>query len=240
MPRDDDVTGRIKLRDRVLPAYTRGEERFNMISHIAGGGLAVAALFACVIAGAWRRDALAVTGGAIYGATMVVLYAMSSLYHGLKPEMPKKVFQVIDHCSIYLLIAGTYTPVTLCALRKVSPAWGWSIFGVVWGCAVVAITLTAIDLRRYRVFSMICYLGMGWCIVAAVSPLLRAVPAPGLALLLAGGLCYTAGAVLYGVGKRVRYMHSIFHLFVVAGSLLHFFCILLYVLPRAGGEPPSA
>ena len=142
---------RTHLEDRVLPSYTKGEEIFNMVSHIAGGALAIAALVLCVIFAVIHTDAWGVVGAAIYGSTMVVLYAMSSIYHGLKPEMPKKVFQVIDHCTIYFLIAGTYTPVTLTALRPQYPVQAFVIFGIVWACCFIAATLTAFDLKKYKV-----------------------------------------------------------------------------------------
>ena len=161
---------RTHLEDRVLPSYTKGEEIFNMVSHIAGGALAIAALVLCVIFAVIHTDAWGVVGAAIYGSTMVVLYAMSSIYHGLKPEMPKKVFQVIDHCTIYFLIAGTYTPVTLTALRPQYPVQAFVIFGIVWACCFIAATLTAIDLKKYQILSMICYLAMGWCIIFFIKP----------------------------------------------------------------------
>ena len=138
--------------------------------------------------------------------------------------------QVLDHCTIYLLIAGTYTPIALCAIRPRFPAWGWSLFGLVWVIAVVAIVFTAIDLKKYAVLSMICYIGMGWCVVLAAKPVLETIPLPALLWLLAGGIAYTVGAVLYGLGKRHRYMHSVFHLFVLAGSILHFVCIFCYII----------
>lgn len=221
---------RTKLADRRLPDYTKGEEIFNMVSHIVGGGLGVVALVLCVIVSAIHKDAYAVVGSSIYGASMIVLYTMSSVYHGLRPEMAKKVMQVIDHCTIYFLIAGTYTPILLTVIREESTITAWILFGVVWGLAALAATLTAIDLKKYSVFSMICYIGMGWCIVFAYKTALAAIPFPGLMLLLAGGIAYTVGAVLYGLGKKRKYMHSIFHLFVVAGSLLQFFCILFYIV----------
>jgi hemolysin III len=228
------VVSRTKLKDRTLPDYTKGEELFNMISHIVGGAFAIAALVLCVVTAATKGSAWGVVGGAIYGATMILLYTMSSIYHGLRPVMAKKVFQVIDHCTIYFLIAGTYTPIVLAALRPRHPVYAWVIFGVVWACAAVAVTLTAIDLRRYRVFSMICYLAMGWCIILFIRPTLEVLPTNGIVLLIAGGVAYTVGAILYGLGKHHRYMHSIFHLFVLAGSILHFFMILFYVMPVKG------
>lgn len=221
---------RIKLKDRSLPSYTRGEEIFNMVSHIVGGGLAVAACALCIIFSAIYRDAWAVVGAAIYGGTMIALYTMSSIYHGLKREIPKKVFQVIDHCTIYFLIAGTYTVLTLGGLRPEHPVQAFVLFGIVWACCFTAATLTAIDLQKYQKLSMICYLAMGWSILMFIKPTLQLLGVGGTVFLLSGGLAYSIGAILYGVGKRKKYMHSIFHLFVVAGSVLHFFMILFYVI----------
>ncbi len=221
---------RTKLRDRSLPTYTHGEEIFNTVSHIVGGGFGVIALLACVLRAALRGNAWGVVAGAIYGASMILLYTVSSVYHGLHHPMAKKVMQVIDHCTIYLLIGGTYTPILLCSIRLVSPPWAWTLFGIVWGLAAMAATLTAIDLKKYAVLSMACYIGMGWCIVIAADVAIRSIPRPGLLWLLAGGIAYTVGAVLYGFGKKHRYMHAVFHLFVVAGSILQFVCILCYVL----------
>lgn len=221
---------RTKLSDRRLPDYTKGEEIFNMSSHAAGGGIGVVILVLCVVYSALNSDAWAVVSSAIYGGTMVLLYTISAVYHGLHPNMGKKVMQVIDHCAIYFLIAGTYTPILFCSLRPVSPVWAWSLFGVVWGCAAVATVFTAIDLKKYAVLSMICYMGMGWCIVFAARIAFEAIPLGGILFILIGGIVYTVGAVLYGIGSRVRYIHSVFHLFVVAGSILQFFGIIFFVL----------
>lgn len=201
-----------------------------MVSHIAGGGLGVVALVLCVIVSALHKNPWAVVGSAIYGASLISLYSMSSIYHGLTHVFAKKVMQVLDHCTIYFLIAGTYTPILLCSIREYSPVTAWVLFGVVWGFAALATTLTAIDLKKYAVFSMICYIGMGWCIVFAAKIAIAAIPFMGLVYLLAGGVSYTIGAVLYGLGRTRRYMHSVFHLFVVLGSLLQFICILFYVI----------
>ena len=221
---------RTPLVNRTLPDYTKGEEIFNMVTHIVGGAFGIIALSLCVVISALHRDAWAIVGSAVYGVSLILLYTTSSIYHGLRAGLAKKVFQVLDHCTIYLLIAGTYTPILFCSIRRQSPAWGWSIFGVVWGLAVLAATLTAIDLRKYRVLSMTCYIVMGWCIVFAAKVAIEAIGMPGVAYLLAGGVAYTVGAVLYGVGKKVRYMHSVFHLFVLLGSLLQFVCIFFYVI----------
>ena len=222
---------RTKLRDRILPKYTKGEEIFNMTSHIVGGALGIVALVLCVVFAAVHGNGYGVVSGAIYGVTMVILYTMSSIYHGLNPKSKaKKVFQVLDHCSIYLLIAGSYTPFALCTLREYSTALGWTIFGVIWFVAILGIILNSIDIKKFRVFSMICYLVMGWCIVFKINLLPELLGTAGFVLLLLGGLAYTIGAILYGLGKKHKYMHSVFHLFILLGSLLQFFTILLYVM----------
>lgn len=224
---------RTKLADRTLPDYTKGEEIFNMVSHIVGGAVGVTALVLCVIFAAVHGNVYGVVGSAIYGVTMIALYTMSSVYHGLSPKLKaKKVLQVLDHCTIYFLIAGTYTPIALCNIREYNVALGWSIFGVIWAMAALGVTLTAIDLKKYSKFSMICYLGMGWCIIFTAPLLPEILGVGGVIFLVLGGVAYTIGAVLYALGKKkkLRYIHSVFHLFVVAASILHFFCILFYVV----------
>ncbi len=222
---------RQKLSERKLPDYTKGEEIFNMVSHIVGGAVGITALTLCVIFAALHKNAYGVVGSAIYGASMIILYAMSSIYHGLRPElMAKKVFQVIDHCSIFLLIAGTYTPITLSALRPDNPVLGWTIFGIIWGIAALGITFNSIDIKAYKTFSAICYLIMGWCIVFAWKPTVAALGMGGISLLLWGGISYTVGALFYYFFKKKRYMHSVFHIFVVFGSILHMLTILFYVV----------
>lgn len=201
-----------------------------MISHIAGGAIGIIVLISCLIVSALHRNIWGIVSSAIYGASFIQLYTISSVYHGLKPGMAKKVLQVIDHCSIYLFIAGTYTPIMLCNLRPAHPGWAWGILGSVWGLAILATVFTAIDLKKYAVFSMICYIGMGWCVILGIKPLMTTLAGNALALLVAGGTTYTIGAVLYGIGSRRRYIHSLFHMFVVVGSVLHALCILLYVL----------
>ena len=222
---------RIKLKDRILPKYTKGEEIFNMTSHIVGAVLGVVATVLCVVFAAVRGNVYGVISGAIYGATMILLYTMSSIYHGLSPKRySKKVFQVLDHCSIFLLIAGSYTPFALCSIREYDPVSGWVIFGVIWIVAIIGIVLNSIDIKKFKIFSMICYLAMGWCIVFKITLLPKLLGTAGFVLLLLGGIAYTVGAVLYAIGKKHKYMHSVFHLFILLGSLLQFFCILLYVM----------
>ena len=223
---------RTPLNARVLPDYTRGEEIFNMVTHIVGGALGVAVLVLCVVKSALFGDAWSVVGSAIYGASMILLYTVSSIYHGLGFNVPmaKKVMQVVDHCTIYLLIAGTYTPILVTAIRSISPVTAWVLFGVEWGFAALGAALNAIDLKKYSKFSMLCYIGMGWGIVFAAKTAVAAIPFWGLMFLLLGGVAYTIGAAIYAVGKNHRYMHSVFHIFVVAGSILQFFAILFWVI----------
>ncbi len=221
---------RTPLKDRTLPGYTRGEDIANMVTHIVGGAFGIAVLVISVIIAALHSNVWGVVGASIYGATMVVLYTMSSVYHGLKPGMGKKVMQVIDHCTIYFLIAGTYTPILLSSIRPVHPALAWVIFGVEWGLVAFATVFTAIDHNRYGRMSMACYIGMGWCIVLALKATVEAMGLAGFMWLLAGGVSYTVGAVLYGVGHKKPIYHTVFHVFVVIGSLLQAVCILFYVL----------
>jgi len=222
---------RTKLADRILPVYSKGEEIFNMVSHIVGGAIGIAAIVLCCVIAASHGNAYGVVSGTVFGVTLLILYTMSSIYHGLSPNIKaKKVFQVIDHCSIFLLIAGTYTPFTLCTLREYDPVLAWTIFGIVWGMAILGITLNAIDIKKFKVFSMICYIVMGWCIIVKIDVVIAQLGIPGFVLLLAGGICYTIGAIVYGVGKKHKWMHSIFHLLCVASSVLHLLCILLYVM----------
>ena len=156
---------RTKLSDRQLPDYSRGEELMNMITHIVGGALGVIVLLTCVVRAALNQNYYGIVSCTIYGTTFITMFTISSVYHGLKPGMSKKVMQVIDHCTIYVLIAGTYTPIVLASIAPKYPALGWTLFGVEWGLAALAMTLTAIDLKKYNVFSMICYIGMGWAVI---------------------------------------------------------------------------
>lgn len=221
---------RTKLSDRQLPTYTKAEELTNMITHIVGGAMGIAVVTLCVIRAAIHANTFGIVSSAIYGACMIALYAVSSVYHGLAPNMGKKVMQVIDHCTIYLLIAGTYTVVVLSALRPAYPGLAWGIFGFEWGMAALAAMFTAIDLKKYNVFSMVCYIGMGWAIIPFWRQTLQVLTLPGFLFLLAGGIAYTIGSVLYGLGRKRKWMHSIFHIFVLLGSALQFFAVYLYAI----------
>ena len=224
------MIARTKLSDRCLPAYSRGEEMMNMITHALGGLLGIAVLAMCVIRAVQNHNIYGIAASAVYGAAMICTFTVSSVYHGLLPCFGKKVMQVIDHCTIYFLIAGTYTAVVLSAIRPVYPLLGWGLFIFEWVLALIAATLTAIDLKKYEVFSMICYIGMGWAVIPFAKQTRVALTEPGFYLLLAGGIAYTIGAVLYGIGSKKKWMHSIFHIFVVLGALLQFLSIFLYAL----------
>lgn len=221
---------RVKLRDRVLPSYCLGEEITNTVTHFLGGIGGIAAMVLCLRKAAAAHGPIEITGAAIYGCCLIILYSISSAYHALKPSMAKKVMQVLDHCAIYFLIAGSYSVITLSAIRQANPALGWGMFAVEWILCIIATVLTAIDLKRYEVFSMICYVGMGWAILPFSAQIYRILGPAGFALLLSGGITYTVGAIFYGVGIKVKWMHSVFHVFVVIGSVLHFFAFYCYSL----------
>ena len=221
---------RTKLSDRQLPVYSRGEELMNMITHIVGGALGVVVLLTCVVRAALDDNYYGILSCTIYGTTFITMFTISSVYHGLKPGMSKKVMQVIDHCTIYFLIAGTYTAVVLAAIRPVYPKLGWGLFIFEWVFALVAAALTAIDLKKYNVFSMACYIGMGWAVIPFARQVLEVLTVPGFLLLLLGGIAYTVGSILYGLGKKRKWMHSIFHIFVVLGAMLQFLSVLLYAV----------
>lgn len=218
----------MSLKEKIqIPNYSLGEEITNAILHGIGALLAIAALVLCVVFSAIHHNPYAVVSSCLYGSTLIILYTMSCLYHSLKVNNAKRVFRIIDHCSIFLLIAGTYTPLTLVSLN--GPI-GWTLFGIIWGVSILGIILNAIDLNKYKVISMILYIMMGWVIIFTFPRLLKVIDMAGIYLLVAGGIVYTIGAIFYGVGKKIKYMHSLFHFFVLAGSILHFFAILLYVI----------
>ena len=222
------IKNRISLKDKIkIPHYSLSEELVNAVSHGIGALFSVAALVLTLVLSTWKGNVWGVVSSAIYGGTLIILYTMSTLYHSFKVNNAKRVFRIIDHCSIYLLIAGTYTPYTLVSLR--GPV-GWTLFGVVWGAAILGIIFNSIDMNKYKIISMISYIAMGWVIVLAAKPLYESIGFSGIFWLLLGGVLYTVGAVFYVIGKKRRFSHSIFHIFVLLGSLCHFFSILFYVL----------
>ena len=201
----------------------------NMVTHIIGGILGVIFLVMCVWRSMMNADFPALLASLIYGFSLVALYTMSSVYHGLRPSTGKRVMQVLDHCTIYFLIAGTYTPIALMALAPEYPVIGWGLLIFQWALTALAVTLTAIDLKKYTVFSMICYIGMGWAVIFFIPQTLQVLGSDGFGWLLSGGIVYTLGSILYGIGSKKPWFHSVFHIFVVLGSVLQMISILFYV-----------
>ena len=204
------------------------EELVNSITHGIGAVLAVAGTAVAIVWAALYGSAAAVVSASIYGAMLILLYTMSTLYHAFTNEKVKSIFRIFDHCSIFLLIAGTYTPFTLVTLKG---AFGWTIFGIIWGFTVLGVTLNAISIEKFKRFSMVCYIAMGWLIIIAIKPMALAIGFNAMLLLVLGGVAYTIGAIFYKM-KNVLYMHGVWHLFVLAGSILQYFSILFYVLPN--------
>ena len=202
-----------------------------MITHIVGGGLGLVALLACVIVAALNQNVWGIVSGCIYGFCIILLFTISSIYHGLSREKPKRILRIIDHCMIFVLIAGTYTPIILNQFRETYPLEAWIMFGVIWGLAIVGIVLNSINMKRFQIFSLICYLGMGWMAVFRIDRLIEVLGSTFFTLILIGGIFYTLGAVLYVLGKRKKFMHSVFHLFVNVASILHSVAIAVFVMP---------
>jgi len=212
----------------VAAVYTPREELANAVTHGIGLVLSIAGLALMVTFAALNGDAWSVTSSAIFGTSLVLLYSTSTLYHSFREEGRKRLLRKLDHAAIFLLIAGTYTPFLLVSLRG---PWGWSLFGVVWGLAIVGVALKFWFTGRFRVLSTLIYIGMGWLVLAAFRPLVAALPRGGLVLLVAGGVCYTGGAVFY-LWKRLPYHHAVWHLWVLAGSACHWAAVFVYVAPR--------
>ena len=208
--------------------YSLGEEIFNSISHGIGAVFGIAATAVMLVWAVMFGDTIGVVSAAIYGATLIIMYTMSTLYHAFTSERVKRIFQIFDHCSIFLLIAGTYTPICLTGLGG---QVGWTVFGIVWGCAVFGIVISSVKVKRWsHVVSVILYLIMGWMVVFTLRPVIELLGGRGFVLLLTGGALYTIGIIFYLL-KKVAYMHSVWHLFVLGGSVLHFLCVLLYIIP---------
>jgi len=216
-------------RERSLPIYSHGEEIMNTVTHIAGGGVCLLGAIGCIILAVRSGSSMRIWTTALYCFTLALVYTMSSVYHGLPVGKAKRVMQVMDHCSIYLLIAGTYSPLVLCAIAPVYPAIGWGLFAAQWLLTALAVTLTAVDMHRYRVFSKVCYIAMGWGIIFFLPQALEVLGDTGFLFLLAGGIAYTIGAVLFGLGQKIKWMHSIFHLFVIMGTLLQMVTVAFYL-----------
>ena len=213
-----------------IPKYSLSEEIISAVSHGIGAGLAVSACVLGVVKAVHDHAAVGTAGivsAAVFGLTMIMLYCMSTIYHALPIGDAKRVFRVIDHCSVFLLIAGTYTPYALVSLKG---ALGWTVFGVIWGLTAVGIVFNAIDVDKFETVSALINLAMGWMVVFTSRYLAASIGSLGMKLLIVGGVVYSLGAIFYGIGHKVRYTHSIFHFFVLGGSILHFFSIYLTVL----------
>lgn len=202
-----------------------GEEIANAVSHGVGSLLAVAACVIVIVRAAFNSTAIGVVSASIYGASLILLYTFSSLYHSLTNFKAKSLFQVFDHCSIFFLILGTYTPI---CLAMISGAMGWTLFGINTFCTVVGITFNAINVKRFHKMSMVLYVLMGWSVLISIKKVIDITPPSGLVFLVLGGVLYTVGIIFYKL-KTVRYMHFVWHLFVLAGSILHYFFVLFYV-----------
>ena len=201
-------------------------ERFNSISHLIGAAAAIAGLVVLVVLASRQGAPAKIVSFSVYGLTLFLLYLFSTLYHSFRGKA-KRVFQKLDHVAIYLLIAGTYTPITLVALRG---AWGWSVFGVIWGLAIIGIVVDSLPMKGRRVLPIVIYLCMGWLALIVIKPLLAVLPATGFALLLLGGMFYTGGLIFYALDGRVRHFHGVWHLSVLAGSVSHYLAMLFYVV----------
>lgn len=203
--------------------YTLGEEIFNSVSHGVGACLSIAGTVILIIASAFNGNAFAIVSSCIYGASLIILYTMSTLYHSFTNEKVKAFFRIMDHNTIFLLIAGTYTPITMYFLGD---ATGWILFAVVWAATIFGIVINSINLEKARIPSIFCYLAMGWVIIFAIKPLIETLPFISSLFLIIGGAFYTLGIIFYAI-KKVKYFHSIWHLFTIAGSVFHYFTILI-------------
>ncbi len=216
------------MRKITVPKYNLCEELINSISHGLGVILGIVALVLTIVQSAKNHSTIGVVSSCIYGSTMIIMYLNSCLYHAFSPKIKaKKVFRILDHCDIYLFIAGCYTPYCLCLIGGIK---GWIIFSIIWLSAIVGVLLNAIDLEKFQIPSVILYLVMGWMIIFSYNSIEEVLALPGLILLITGGVAYTIGAILYGIGSKKRYFHSVFHFFVLAGSILQFLSILIYVV----------
>lgn len=221
---------RTPLKDRPFPDYSRREELFNSVSHACGVVVALVLMWIAVRAAMQCGKPYALVSSVVYVSSLLIMFLVSSVYHGLPKGMPKQVMRVVDHCNIFVTIAGTYTPIMMLGVLPINPAMAWSILAVEWGVAVIGVVLNAIDLKKYAKFSMVCYLAMGWCVVISLKDTVAAMTWPGFSYILGGGVAYTIGAVLYLIGKRKPYRHFVFHLFVLLAAVIQFVGIWKYLL----------
>lgn len=216
------------MKKVTIPKYTLGEEIMNAITHGIGALFGIAVLVLTIVISSKHHSLVSILSSCVYGISMIVMYLISCLYHSLSPRLKaKKVFRVLDHCDIYVFIAGCYTPYCLCIIGG---SLGWITFSVVWACAILGVLLNAIDLERFDKLSFVLYLVMGWTVLFPFKTIIANIATPGFILLLSGGIVYTIGAIFYEIGSKKKYMHSVFHIFVLVASILQFFSIFLYVI----------
>ena len=219
-----------KYLDKVpFVGYSRAEEWVNSISHMVGGAFGVVVFGLCLARGIIAKSPWYIVTGIVYSFTMIAMYSCSAVYHGLYNNNGKKAMRLVDHTMVFFLIAGTITPYALVTLRQASPAIGWTLFGVAWGCTLSAAAMIFIDFQKTKTPQMILCIAEGWMVIVLIKKLYELLSPAGFFTLLAGGICYTVGAILYGVGSKKSYFHCIFHFFVLAGSILHFVSVFLYV-----------
>ena len=218
-----------KVKNIQIPDYTPTEEWLNAFTHLIGALFGVIALVLNLVA-TYNRSASHLVTGLFYALTIILVYSISAIYHFLPISDTKRLWRIIDHCMIYLLIIGTYTPIVLVGVRALSPFWGWLIFGIEVGLGLIAIVLNILDLKKYSAISMVCYIVMGWAIALNLPLGIRALTPIGFLYVLAGGIVYTIGAILYGIGKKRRYFHTVFHIFTVVASIMQYLGVYLYIL----------
>jgi len=211
-----------------IPNYSLSEELINAISHGIGAALSIAGLVLLIVKSADQHNGYALAASIVYGISLILLYTVSCVYHSLSPKLrAKKVLRVIDHCNVFLLVAGTFTPVCLVVLNGIN---GWILFSIIWTVTLIGIILNSIDVDKFNAASVVCHLLAGWSMLFMINPLIAGFSKMGLIFLVIGGLCYSVGAILYGIGSKKKYFHSIFHFFCLAGSIFHFFMIFSFIL----------
>ncbi len=219
-----------KLAEIKLPGYSRQEEIINSLSHALGVAFGIYALINCIIISVNLHSTISVVASAVYGLSMIFLYSMSTVYHGLRDSLAKRLFRAIDHCAVFFLISGSYTPMLLCGVREYSPVKAYVVLAIVWTVTVVGSVLNLIDIKKYKGVSMACYILVGWLMVFDLGDLMDFFGKAPVMLILSGGISYTIGALIYNLGKKIKYSHCIFHFFVLAGSVLQYISLVSYIL----------
>ncbi len=219
-----------KLNMISIPNYTVKEEKINSLSHIAGAFFGIAAMIISIIISFRNNSAVSMFSSFIYGGSLIALFSVSGIYHGLKISNAKRIFRVIDHCAVFILIAGSYTPILLCGVRLIDAQAGYIMFAAVWALSIAGVILNTVNFNKFKNVTLICCILTGWVVLWEIYPLYLNFGKEPIILLVAGGLCYTAGSLLYAIGKKKKYFHSIFHFFVLAGSVIHFITTAKYFL----------